>query len=80
MLRAPQPQKASKSHPNASWTVSGSIIKELLKLSNSINLEGEITPVEAWHLLSSHPEFWRLDRQAVEVLKKNLVLEVRCCG
>lgn len=37
---------------NQTWTASGAIIKELLNLSSSINLEGEITPVEAWYVLS----------------------------
>ena len=69
-----------KDNPHASWTTSGAIIKELLNLSSSINLEGEITPVEAWHRLHSHPEFYRLDRRGVEALKRKLSTYVRCCG
>lgn len=69
-----------KQNPNASWTASGAIIKELLNLSSSINLEGEITPVEAWRLLHLHPEFSRLDRRGVEALKKHLSTATRCCG
>ena len=65
---------------NSTWTASGAIIKELLNLSSSINLEGEITPVEAWHRLHDHPDFWRLDRNQIDNLKRELSSAVRCCG
>ena len=65
---------------NQTWTASGAIIKELLNLSSSINLEGEITPVEAWHRLHQHPDFWRLDHKKIEGLKRELSRTVRCCG
>ena len=67
-------------HVNQSWTTSGSIIKELLNLSSGINLEGEITPVEAWHRLHNHPDFWRLNRKHINKLKSELSTAVRCCG
>ena len=66
--------------PNTNWPASGAIIKELLNLSSSINLEGEMTPVEAWHRLHQHPDFYRLDRPAIEALKRELGPAVRCCG
>ncbi|KAL9124870.1 MAG: hypothetical protein Q9217_005849 [Psora testacea] len=69
-----------KDNPNTSWTASGAIIKELLNLSSGINLEGEITPVEAWHRLHAHPEFSRLDPRGLEALKKQLSVAVRCYG
>ncbi|KAL2041610.1 hypothetical protein N7G274_005394 [Stereocaulon virgatum] len=65
---------------NQTWTASGAIIKELLNLSSSINLEGEITPVEAWHRLHQHPDFWRMDRNQIEKIKRELSASVRCCG
>jgi valyl-tRNA synthetase len=65
---------------NQTWTASGAIIKELLNLSSSINLEGELTPVEAWHRLHQHPDFWRLDRQQIQKLKRELSTKVSCCG
>jgi len=75
VARAPRPPKV-----NQQWTTSGAIIKELLKLSSSINLDGEITPVEAWHRLHDHPDFWRLDQSQIEGLKQELSSAVRCCG
>jgi len=65
---------------NQTWTTSGTIIKELLNLSSSINLDGEITPVEAWHRLHNHPDFWRLDRNQINDLKIELSTAVSCCG
>lgn len=65
---------------NQQWTTSGAIIKELLNLSSSINLEGEITPVEAWHRLHKHPDFWRLDHTQIQNLKLELSSAVRCFG
>lgn len=72
--RPPEPNVTS------SWTANGTIIKELLNLASSINLEGEITPVEAWHRLRQHPDFWKLDRQSIDSLKNDLSSSVRCCG
>ena len=75
MARAPDPPQL-----NSTWTASGATIKELLNLASSINLEGEITPVEAWHRLHSHSDFWKLDRDQIEELKRELSRSVRCCG
>ena len=65
---------------NQTWRTSGVIIKTLLSLSSSITLDGEITPVEAWHRLYNHPDFWRLDRSHIDRLKRELSSHVRCCG
>ncbi|CAF9933607.1 MAG: hypothetical protein ALECFALPRED_005638 [Alectoria fallacina] len=75
MARSPDPPQF-----NSTWTASGAIIKELLNLSSSINLEGEITPVEAWHRLHNHPDFWKLGRDQIEKLKLELSTAVRCYG
>jgi len=81
MASAPLVAQAPQTpQPNSSWTASGAIIKELLNLSSGINLEGEITPVEAWHRLHKHPDFHRLTPGGVEDLKRQLSSAVRCCG
>ncbi|KAI4202176.1 MAG: hypothetical protein LQ346_002028 [Caloplaca aetnensis] len=74
--RAPKTFK----QPDATWHANGSMIKELLNLSNAINLEGEITPVEAWQRLRQHPGFGRLDRWAFDRIKVELSTSARCCG
>ncbi|KAL8861059.1 MAG: hypothetical protein Q9178_002572 [Gyalolechia marmorata] len=64
---------------NSRWSANGSMIKELLNLASAINLQGEITPVEAWHRLRQHPGFSRLDKWALEKIKGDLSASVRCC-
>ncbi|KAL8777532.1 MAG: hypothetical protein Q9213_007813 [Squamulea squamosa] len=72
--RAPGPPQ-----PSSSWSANGAMIKELLNLASAINLQGEITPVEAWHRLRQHPGFSRLDKWALEKIKGDLSTSVRCC-
>lgn len=74
---APRPPE-----PNTkwNWTASTTIIRQLLALSSTINLEGEITPVEAWNRVRHHPDFWRFDRTQIDGLKNELSEKVRCCG
>ena len=73
-------QTPTPPQPNSSWAANPAIIKELLNLSASINLQGEITPVEAWHRIRQHPDYPRLDRLAIERLRNELSGAVRCCG
>lgn len=74
---APRPPE-----PNTkwNWTASTIIIRQLLALSSSINLAGEITPVEAWNRVRHHPDFWRLDRTQIDGLRNELSEKVKCCG
>lgn len=74
---APRPPE-----PNTkwNWTASSTIIRQLLTLSSTINLAGEITPVEAWNRVRQHPDFWRFDRRQIDNLKDELSGEVECCG
>lgn len=62
------------------WTASTTIIRQLLALSSTINLAGEITPVEAWNRIRHHPDFWILDRTQIDGLKNELSGKVKCCG
>ncbi|KAL8641552.1 MAG: hypothetical protein Q9228_001649 [Teloschistes exilis] len=73
--RAPRPPE-----PDSSWTANSSILQQLLNLSSSINLDGEITPVEAWHQLRQHPRFSSLDKNSIERIKADLSTIVHCCG
>ncbi|KAL8644454.1 MAG: hypothetical protein Q9226_007755 [Calogaya cf. arnoldii] len=63
---------------NSSWSADGSMIKDLLNLASAINLQGEITPVEAWHRLREYPGFSRLDKWAYEMIKARLSASVQC--
>lgn len=82
MLSTPLVSHAPKSfqRSDTNWTANATMIKGLLNLSLSINLEGEITPVEAWYRLRQHPNFARLDKWAIEKIKADLSASVRCEG
>lgn len=71
---------ASRPQSNSQWSASAAMIKELLNLSSSINLKGELTPVEAWHRLRENPNFWKMDLETFGILKRELSREVKCCG
>lgn len=74
---APRPPE-----PNTkwNWTASATIIRQLLALSSTINLVGEITPVEAWNRVRRHPDFWKFDRTQIDGLKNELSGKVKCYG
>ncbi|KAL8760631.1 MAG: hypothetical protein Q9184_003191 [Pyrenodesmia sp. 2 TL-2023] len=82
LLSTPLVSRAPKTfkQPDASWQANAFMIKELLNLSSAINLEGEITPVEAWQRLRQHPGFGRLDKWAFDRIKAELSTSARCCG
>ncbi|KAI4233866.1 MAG: hypothetical protein LQ349_004148, partial [Xanthoria aureola] len=63
---------------NSSWKADGSMIKGLLNLASAINLQGEITPVEAWHRLRQYPGFSSLDKWSFELIKAKLSASVQC--
>lgn len=64
----------------ASWEVPGADIRRLLNMSNSFQLQGEITPVQAWYRLKQHPRFGELKQNQVEALKRMLFGTVKCYG
>ena len=74
---APQEMPADAS---ANWEVPGADIRSLLNMSNSFQLEGEITPVQAWYRLKEHPRFQGLKQAQVEALKRILFGTVKCYG
>ncbi|KAL9042353.1 MAG: hypothetical protein Q9180_000664 [Flavoplaca navasiana] len=73
VARGPGPPKL-----NSSWTADESMIKGLLNLASAINLQGEITPVEAWHRLRQYPGFSTLNKWAFENIKARLSASVEC--
>lgn len=62
------------------WTVPAVELEKLLEFSDRLSLDGEITPVEVWQRIRQHPNFCRLTRDGLEVLKTTLVPEVKCYG
>jgi hypothetical protein len=66
--------------PSSSWQIPAIEIDRLLDLSSQLNLQGEVTPVQAWARLRTHPGFQKLGRDSLEGLKQALMVEVQCYG
>ena len=64
----------------SSWTIPAVEIERLLNLSSQLNLAGELTPVQAWSRIRSHPEFEKLNFDQLESLKQALLPEIQCYG
>ncbi|KAF1982288.1 hypothetical protein K402DRAFT_397730 [Aulographum hederae CBS 113979] len=62
------------------WDVPREDMERLLSLSLQIDLDGEITPVQAWARLRAHPRFGELDGGGLRELKGVLGREVSCLG
>ena len=62
------------------WEASKGDLAILLDLSKQLDLGGEVTPIQAWGMISAHPEFSRLSPGAVKQLRDELGRRVRCYG
>jgi hypothetical protein len=62
------------------WSVPAVELERLLEYSDRLNLDGEITPVEAWQRIRQHPNFSALSREGLEDLRASLLPEVKCYG
>ena len=84
MSRCPAPiktdTKRERIDPSVTWSMPAWEIEKLLKLSRTISLEGEITPVEAWQRIKQHPAWATLDQERLDALKQVLAPEVMCYG
>ncbi|PGH11288.1 hypothetical protein AJ80_07187 [Polytolypa hystricis UAMH7299] len=72
-LQAPIPASTS-------WEIPTSELDRLFELASALELDGEITPVQAWNTIKQHPLFYKLDPENLRKLAFALVLEVRCFG
>ncbi|EGD97673.1 hypothetical protein TESG_05074 [Trichophyton tonsurans CBS 112818] len=64
----------------STWEVPASEIERLLELAGALNLDGEITPVQAWRLISDHPKFDKLDPAGLQRISEGLVRNIHCFG
>ena len=64
----------------ATWTVPDADMDKLLALAGTFQLDGEITPVQAWYRLKTHPRFNELTKEHLVTLKQSLLNDVKCYG
>ncbi|KAF5003006.1 hypothetical protein FDECE_10428 [Fusarium decemcellulare] len=62
------------------WEVPKADLATLLDLSKRLDLDGEVTPIMAWGMLTSHPRAMELDAEDMRKLGEELVRKVRCYG
>jgi len=61
-------------------TLNKAELSVLMDLSKQLNLDGEITPVMAWGMVTAHPRFHELDAADFQRLGEELLRKVRCYG
>ncbi|KAF3483205.1 uncharacterized protein GIQ15_02529 [Arthroderma uncinatum] len=64
----------------STWEIPASELERLFELAGALNLDGEITPVQAWRLISDHPKFYKLDPQGLQRISEDLVKNIQCFG
>ncbi|KAF4980955.1 hypothetical protein FZEAL_3150 [Fusarium zealandicum] len=62
------------------WEVPRADLATLLDLSKRLDLDGEVTPIMAWGMLTSHPKALELEAEDFRRLSEELVRKVRCYG
>ena len=62
------------------WSVPAVELERLLDLSQQIDLDGEITPVQAWQTIRYHPGFEALLPEQLDGLRETLLPMVKCYG
>lgn len=72
------PNNAVSSHHTCTLSKSG--FADLLERSERLNLDGEVTPVMAWHMILNHPRFSEFTVEDFEMVTKGLEGKVRCYG
>lgn len=67
--------------PPRTWELSKADLNTLLDLSQKLpNADGEITPIEAWGMVLSHPRLGQLNEADFRELSEVLRSKVRCYG
>lgn len=62
------------------WAVPTAEFDRLFELSRKLDLDGEITPVQAWNQIKSHRDFQKLTRAGLEALQEAISLKISCFG
>jgi len=62
------------------WNIESNDLASLMYLSKDLNLNGEITPVNAWCMVRMHERFGELGAEEIREVARELVTKVRCYG
>lgn len=64
----------------STWSVPAVELEKLLQFSEGLDLDGEITPVQAWQRLHRHERFSELTRENLDGLREALLSRIECYG
>ncbi|WEW61668.1 hypothetical protein PRK78_007160 [Emydomyces testavorans] len=65
---------------NDTWEIPACHLDRLFELAAALDLDGDITPVQAWKRIKQHPSFHKLDAERLRSLSTSLRKEVQCFG
>jgi hypothetical protein len=80
MLHEHPGEPSNRLQSGSTWQIPAAGIERLLELSDTIPLEGELTPVQAWNVIRKHQHYNDMDFYRMEALKQALLAHVRCYG
>jgi hypothetical protein len=84
VMRAAPPLELQGKEPrlpaSSKWNVPAGELEKLLNYSQGLDLEGELTPIQAWQRIRAHPSFLILTPAALEKIKERLLKFVKCYG
>jgi len=78
MLHQNPAQPSTHLQPGATWQAPAAGIERLLELSDTICLDGELTPVQAWNHIRKHQHYDGLEIERLEGLKQALLAHIKC--
>ncbi|KFZ05951.1 hypothetical protein V501_07871 [Pseudogymnoascus sp. VKM F-4519 (FW-2642)] len=80
LFRAPNIESGSQICTTTPWEAPNAGLETLLNLSQTLELDGEVTPVQAWNYIRRHPRFEGLEMERLQSLTRKLLKEVKCHG
>ena len=70
----------SSTQPGETTRLGSPELANLLDLSKTLQLDGEVTPVMAWSMILAHPRLLELRVEDFEIIKGDLSGKARCHG
>jgi hypothetical protein len=62
------------------WQVSAEVFQKLFEMADKLDLNGYITPVQAWNRIRDHENFPRLTRETLKTLQNAMRPHIKCQG
>ncbi|CAG7934955.1 unnamed protein product [Penicillium nalgiovense] len=62
------------------WQVSAEVFQKLFEMADRLDLNGYITPVQAWNRIRDHENFPRLTRERLKSLQNAMRSHIKCQG